>query len=152
MSGTSLRIGTTDVVLDGMVFSDNKLYAIGQEANATLYIVNQDTAALTSIGSLGIQNNSPFAALTVDANGQLFGAINDRLYSIDKTTGLASELNANVLDTGYASVSGLAFSPGSPMSPVPEPSTYGWAGAGMLLLVGFVRRKRAQTKTASVTA
>ncbi|HEY4249343.1 MAG TPA: PEP-CTERM sorting domain-containing protein [Lacunisphaera sp.] len=149
-SGTSMRIGTTDVVLDGMVFVGNKLYAIGQEADATLYLVDQNTAALTAVGSLGIQNNSPFAALTVDASGQLFGAINDRLYSIDKTTGLASELNADVLDTGYGSVSGLAFSPASPLSAVPEPSTYGIVGAGMLMLVSYVRKKRTQTKTATV--
>lgn len=144
MTGTSVRVGTTDVVLDGMVFSGGKLYAVGQESNATLYVVNQDTAALTAIGSLGVENDSPFAALTVDAHGQLFGAINDRLYSIDKTTGLASELSPDVLDTGYASVSGLAF------SPVPEPSTYGLAGVGMLMLVGFLRRKRARGKTATV--
>ena len=79
----------------------------------------------------------------------MFGAINDRLYSIDKTTGLASQLNADVLDTGYASVSGLAFSPA--MSPVPEPSTYGLAGVGMLMMVGYVRRKR-QTKIATAVA
>lgn len=145
-SGTSVRVGTTGVVLDGMVFSGNNLYAIGQEADAKLYLVNQDTAALSEIGSLGVQNNSLFGALTVGPNGALFGAINDRLYSIDKLTGMASELDPTVLDLGYSSVSGAAF------SPVPEPSTYGIAGAATLMLVGFLRKRRARAKAMPVAA
>jgi len=141
-TGTSVRVGMTDVVLDGLVFSGSTLYAIGQEAEAKLYVVNQNNAALTEIGLLGVENNSLFGALTVGANGTLYGAINDRLYSIDKLTGQASELSADVLDIGYASVSGAAF------SPVPEPSTYGLAGVAGLMLIGFVRRKRAAGKSA----
>lgn len=150
-TGTSVRVGTTDVVLDGMVFSGNTLYGIGQEADAKLYIVDQNTAALTMVGSLGVVNNSPFAALTISSNGALFGAINDQLYSIDKLTGTASALDPTVLDIGYGSVSGLAFS--SPASSnVPEPATYELQFAAVLLLGHFVRRKWMQSKASSLTA
>ena len=143
--GTSALIGNTAVPLDGMVFVGNTLYAIGQEAEATLYTVNQSTAALTAVGSLGIAKNSPFGALTLGADGKLYAAIDDRLFSINQMTGAASWVDANVLDTGYASVSGLAA---SGFQPVPEPSTYGLAGTVLLIGAGLVRRLRRKPPTA----
>ena len=142
-TGTSTRIGTTAVVLDGMAFVGSTLYGIGQEADAKLYIVNQTTAALTEVGALGVTNNSLFAGLAARSDGSLYAAINDQLFAINRTTGAAHSLDPTVLDTGYSSVSGLAF------SPVPEPSVYGAAGVGTLMLVAWFRRKRSQAKIAS---
>ena len=136
--GTSTLVGNTAVPIDGMVFIEGTLYAIGQEAEAMLYTVNQLDASLTAVGSLGIAQNSLFGALTVGADGKLYASVDDRLYGIDAMTGSASAVDATVLDIGYASVTGLA--PGA-FTPVPEPSTYGIAGSALLLLVGFFRKR-----------
>lgn len=138
--GTSALVGNTAVPLDGMVFVGNTLYAIGQEAEAKLYTVDQSTAALTEVGSLGIPKNSPFGALTLGADGNLYAAIDERLFTIDQVTGAAAIIDPNVLDIGYASVSGLAVA--GAFQPVPEPSTYGLAGVALLAVVGIVRRVR----------
>ena len=146
--GTSALVGNTAVPIDGMVFVGNTLYAIGQEGEAKLYTVDQTNAAMTEVGSLGISKNSPFGALTLGADGKLYAAIDDRLYSINPATGLASILNESVLDIGYASVSGLA--PAS-FQPIPEPSTYAIGGAALLVVAGIVRRVR-QSRAAAEPA
>ncbi|MFO1500653.1 MAG: PEP-CTERM sorting domain-containing protein [Verrucomicrobiota bacterium] len=112
---TSVRLGSTSVPLDGLAFDGATLFGLGQ-TDGTLYTVNQTTAALTAIGGPGFDKGSPFGAIAVAHDGTLFGAIDDRLYRIDKTTGLASALDPNVTDIGFSSVSGLAF------AAVPEPS------------------------------
>lgn len=137
--GTSALVGNTAVPLDGMVFVGNTLYAIGQEAEARLYTVDQSTAALTEVGLLGIPKNSPFGALALGADGHLYAAVDERLFRIDQLTGAAMMVDASVLDIGYGSVSGLAR---QSFQPVPEPSTYGLAGAALLVAVGLIRRFR----------
>lgn len=141
-AGTSVRIGSTSVTLDGLAFVGNILFGLGQEGDASLYIVDQNTAALTPVGMLGLMSGSPFAALASGPTGLLYGAVNDRLYSIDATTGLATEISASVLDFGFSSVSGLAIAPLAAVGAVPEPSTYGLIGGAFLMLGIFLRRIR----------
>ncbi|MFO1500630.1 MAG: hypothetical protein U1G07_19980 [Verrucomicrobiota bacterium] len=113
-AGTSIRIGSTGVPLDGLAFVGGTLYAIGQ-GEGKLFRVDTSTAALTEIGSLGLDQNSPVAGLAAAPDGSLLGAIDDRLVRIDTTTGLATPVDATTLDIGFSSVSGLAF------APIPEP-------------------------------
>lgn len=138
-TGTSMRIGSTNVTLTGLTFVGNTLYGLGKEADPSLYIVDQTNASLTAVGLLGISEGSPFGALTTGDNGQLYGVVDDRLYTIDAMSGHASIVSPDVLDLGFSSVSGLAF------APVPEPATYAMVGG--FLLVGIVLRRRfSQTK------
>ncbi|MFO1500631.1 MAG: hypothetical protein U1G07_19985 [Verrucomicrobiota bacterium] len=117
-SGTSVRLGTTGITIDGLVFDGAMLYALGQ-GEGKLFSVDPSTGATTSIGSLGVDQNSPVAGLTLANDGSLLGAIDDRLYRIDKTTGAASPVDPSILDIGFSSVSGLAA--GSPTgSSVPD--------------------------------
>ena len=139
-AGTSVRIGSTDVTLDGLAFVGDELYGIGQEGMPSLYRVDQSTAALTWVGSLGVQLGSPFAGLSVASTGELYAALDDRMYEIDPITGAATVVNMDVLDFGFSSVSGLAVGPIG--TPVPEPSTYGLIAAA--LLAGVAARRRWQ--------
>lgn len=141
-TGTSTRIGTTSVALDGMAFFGNTLYGIGYEAGPRLYTVDQGNGALTAVGSLGLELGSPFSALTFGASGQLYAALDDRLYTINRLTGAAAPVSALIPDFGFGSVSGLAAAPAPAVTPVPEPSTYGLLGAAGLGLVVWARRKR----------
>jgi hypothetical protein len=110
-AGTSSRVGTTSVPLDALAFDTNGvLYALGQD-DVNLYTVNQTSAALTTVGPLGVNMSSPYAGMTFGPDGTLYAAINDQLYTINKTTGEASVVSTNVLDFGFSSVSGLAFAP-----------------------------------------
>lgn len=112
MTGTSQRVATTSGPIDALAFDTNDtLYALGQD-DTNLYTLNTATGVETLVGPLGVSMSSPFAGMTFGANGRLYAAINDQLYTIDKTTGAAtaaSTLNTNVLDFGFSSVSGLAF-------------------------------------------
>ncbi|ATC64485.1 hypothetical protein CMV30_11265 [Nibricoccus aquaticus] len=145
--GTSTRIGTTSVVLDGMAFNGGNLYGIGQEGDAGLYLVNQTTAELTLIGLLGIKADSPFGALAFGADGALYTSVNDRLYMVDAMTGVAAEIDPLVLDIGFSSVSGLAAMAGA-SGAVPEPSTYGLMSAGACLVLVYLKRRK-QSKAAA---
>lgn len=149
-TGTSVRIGSTAVTLDGMAFVGSTLYGVGQEGTPSLYIVDQNTGALTTVGALGIASGSPFAALTASASGQLYGVIDDRLYWIDSATGAASVVDTDVLDLGFASVSGLAIVPS--LTAVPEPTTYGVFGAGVLLVCALLRRRAIKTEGVGLTS
>jgi hypothetical protein len=114
VAGTSQKIGTTSETIDALAFNTNNvLYALGQD-DVNLYIVNQTSGALTTVGALGVAMSSPFAGMTFGPDGTLYAAINDQLYTIDTTNGLATEVSTNVLDFGYSSVSGLAVQTPTP--------------------------------------
>lgn len=150
-TNSSMLIGNTgSVSIDGLAFIGSTLYAVGAPAftGYGLYMVNQTTAGLSLIGSLGVDMGSPFLGLSSRIGGGLFASIDDRLYTVNVGSGLATEVNSDpFVDIGYSSVSGLAqMNPNTPppITPVPEPSTYGlMAGAGLLLAV-FIRRKFAK--------
>ncbi len=119
--GTSVRLGTTGVPIDGLAFDANgTLYGIGQ-ADSTLYTINQTTGQATAVGSLGIDVKSPVAGMTFgpatsgSPNGDLYAAINDRLYRINTATGAATPVSTTVLNFNpyISSVSGLAFAEGA---------------------------------------
>lgn len=123
--GTSVRVGSTGVAIDGLAFdSQGTLYALGQDS-ATLYKINTTTAAATPIGSVTVGNaiiakNSPIGAITIapaNANGveEIYASINDRLYIIDPTTAQGRTATSNVINFGpfISSVSGLTFAPGA---------------------------------------
>ncbi len=116
-SGTSTRVGSSGQTLDGLAFVGNLLYATAQ-GDSNLYLVNQSNGSLFPVGSLGVDPNSPFQGLTAAPDGGLFAAINDRLYRLNPFTGAATEVNANIPDIGYSSVSGLVT------TAVPEPGVY----------------------------
>lgn len=139
-TGTSTLLAHTSVTLNGLAFVGDTLYGLSKDENPDLYIVDQTNGNLSLVGSLGIDVGSPIAALAANTSGGLVGVLNDRLYAIDETTGQATVVSNDVLDTGYASVSGLTA---IPSSPVPESSTYGIVGAlGLASLVVFRLRKR----------
>jgi len=136
-AGTSYRVGTTDESIDALAFDTNDvLYALGQD-DVNLYTVDQDSGAMTLIGALGVDMNSPFGGMTFGPDGTLYAAINDQLYIIDKSTGEASVASTNVLDIGFSSVSGLAFAPSpAQLILVKEAGGYTlyWVGSGYTLL------------------
>jgi hypothetical protein len=141
-TGTSTLLAHTSVTLNGLAFVGNTLFGLSKDENPDLYIVDQSTGDLSLVGSLGIDAGSPIAALAANGQGGLVGVINDRLYNIDSATGAASVVSEDVLDTNFASVSGLTA---IPASPVPEPSTYGILGA--LGLAGLVTARSLKRKT-----
>jgi len=120
--GTSARLGSTGVAIDGLAFdSAGTLYGLGQ-ADATLYTINQTTGAATAVGSLGVPVNSPIAGMTFGRpdppsfpNGELYAAIDDRLFKINTATGAATVVSADVLNFSplITSVSGLVFATGA---------------------------------------
>jgi len=108
-SGSSQKIGSSPLPIDALAFdAHDTLYALAQ-GEGVLYKVDQSTAGLTAVGNLGIAQNSPFAAMTFAADGTLVAVIDDRLYTLDKLTGMATPYDAMALDVGFSSVSGLAF-------------------------------------------
>lgn len=137
-AGTSMRIGSTAAVLDGMAFVGDRLYGIAQEGTPSLYLVDQDTAELTAVGELGIALGSPFSGLAGTADGSLYGILDDRLLMIDLNTGMATNVDENVLDVGFASTSGLAI--GRSISRVPDSHLYGALPLTLLLLITIRRR------------
>jgi hypothetical protein len=136
-TGTSSRIGTTDESIDALAFDTNDvLYALGQDG-VNLYTVDQNNAAMTMVGALGVNMSSPFGGMTFGPDGTLYAAINDQLYTINKTTGEASVASTNVLDIGFSSVSGLAFAPSpAQLTIIKEAGGYTlyWVGSGYTLL------------------
>ena len=136
-TGSSSLVGTTEESIDALAFdTNNTLYALGQN-DVNLYTVNQENGAMTMVGPLGVAMSSPFGGMTFGPDGTLYAAINDQLYTIDKTSGEASVVSTNVVDFGFSSVSGLAFAP-SPvqLTIIKEAGGYTlyWVGSGYTLL------------------
>ncbi|MDQ6807887.1 MAG: DUF4394 domain-containing protein [Verrucomicrobiota bacterium] len=113
-TGTSQRIGTTGVAIDGLAFdpTNGTLYGIGQ-GDCTLYTINQSNGAATAVATISVAFNSPISAIAFSPNGTLFANLDDRLYQVNKTTGAATAVSDTVLDFGVSSVSGLTFGPGA---------------------------------------
>ncbi len=123
-TGLSLELTGTTVALDGLALDGNNpstLYALGQgdsmaqdpaTVDTELYIVDQLSGALTPVGPIGVPQNSPVAGLTFAPDGTLYAAIDDKLYTINTSTGAATIVDAETPDFSFSSVSGLAFANG----------------------------------------
>jgi hypothetical protein len=120
------------------------LYAI-DSASGTLGIVSVPNSGgpINTVGSLGLGTNLNEAiGFDITATGAVFASITvggqSRLYSINLTTGAATNLGA--IGTGSTAYLGLTGA----TAPIPEPSTYALlaAGAGVIAL----RRRRAAKK------
>lgn len=109
LGGASQQIGASTFAYDALAFDRNdELYALGQ-GQGNLYVVNQTNASSTAVGDLGLALESPFAGMTFAANGDLYAAINDRLYTINPQTGAATAVDNEIVSLGFSSVSGLTF-------------------------------------------
>ena len=138
LAGTSTFVATTldsvgPITVDGLAFNpvNGLLYAL-TDADTRLYTLNPANGFLTPVGELGVTPNGGYGALSFNASGALFGAINNRLYSISTTTGAATVIG-NGFGTDFGNVSGAAF------GNVPEPSAAMLLAAGGL---GLLRRRR----------
>ncbi|HEY0370288.1 MAG TPA: hypothetical protein VGC85_11875, partial [Chthoniobacterales bacterium] len=111
-NGTSQRLGSTSVAIDALAFdSSGKLYGLAK-GDSSLYVIDQGSGATSVVGDLGITPGSPIGAMAFGPNGVLYASIDDRLYTINTSTGVASPVSSTVLDFGVSSVSGLVFAPG----------------------------------------
>ncbi len=102
---------------------------------------------MTLVGNAGLSIGSPVGALTFGTNGTLYATFDDALYSLSTTTGAATAIGDPNVGTGFASISGLAFSNNNlPINPsaVPEPASALLLAAGLGLLgARQLRRRRA---------
>lgn len=128
-SGTAVLLGHTSVVIDGLALSGSgtlptTLYALGQgedqgnigpaSAGPELYKVDPADGTLIPVGPTGVAQNSPVAGLAFSPDGTtLYAAIDDKLYTLDPSTGQATLVDANTPDFSYSSVSGIAFATGA---------------------------------------
>jgi hypothetical protein len=106
-NGAATIIGNMPVVMADIAFaSSGSLYGISFGGTSALYSINPMTAAATRIGiNTGVFVN----ALTFASNGTLYGAGNSRIYTIDVSTGLATQIGlGNTLGT-FTSAGDLAF-------------------------------------------
>jgi hypothetical protein len=123
--GTSTRIGSTGIAIDGMAFnSQGTLYALAQD-EAKIYTINTQTAAATVVGSItlgesALAKNSPIGGIAVapaDPQGlqEIYAAIDDRLFIVNPSTASARRASDDVINFGpnISSVSGLTFTSGA---------------------------------------
>jgi hypothetical protein len=109
-TGTVTMVGDMGVILSDIAFAPNgDLYGIGfveidNLAPSTLYKIDPLTAAVTTIGLLGLDGAN---ALVFGVDGTLYTAssIDIGLYSVNTSTGASSFLGT----TGFASAGDLAF-------------------------------------------
>lgn len=127
-TGTSVRLGTTDVAIDAMAFnSQGVLYAIGQ-GTSTIYTVDTTNGKMSALATIKdssgatVPMNSPIAGMTIGpanpAMGgveEIYASLDDRLVIINPMTGAARTPPGDIINFGplISSVSGLAFAPGA---------------------------------------
>ena len=107
-AGVFTQVGVTDTQLSGIAFSPSGvLYGISTDAT-TLFTINANTGALTTIGATGLDAGQS-DGLAFRADGALFLANQvSSLYTLDTGTGAASLVGA----IGNASVGTIAFDDG----------------------------------------
>lgn len=123
--GTSSRVGTTGIAIDGLAFnSQGTLYALGQDS-ATIYTINTLTAAATAVGPVTVAGaplakNSPIGGIAIapanpEGVEEIYAAIDDRLFIVSPTTAQGRVASNDVINFGplVSSVSGVKFTPGA---------------------------------------
>ena len=140
-TGLTTLIAHTADALTSIAFAANgTLYGLGQ-GDGNLYVVDPTTGATTLVGNAGVTIGSPVGALTFGVNGTLYATLDDTLYSLSTTTGLATAIGDPNTQSGFASISGLAFSNGVlPAAAVPEPASILLLASGVVGLVVFKGR------------
>jgi len=138
LAGTSTFVNTTldsigPITVDGIAFhpTNGLLYAL-TDADSRLYTLNPANGFLSPVGELGVVNNGGFGALAFNSSGGLFGVINNRLHTINTTTGAATVIGTG-FGTDFGNTSGAAF------GQVPEPSSALLVALGGLCIL---RRRR----------
>ncbi len=145
-TGTSTLITHTADTLSAIAFSSNgTLYGLGQ-LDGNLYTINTANGAMTTIGNVGLSIGSTVNSLAFSSGGTLYATIDDALYSLNTSTGAATAIGDPAMGTGFASVSGLAFTNGILPSAVPEPSSLVMLALGVVgpAAFGAFRKVRAR--------
>jgi len=130
-SGTSTRVGLTSAPIEALAFGpDGTLFGLGK-LNGNLYRIDTTTGATTLVGNTGVDVGSPIGALSFGPNGTLFATLDDKLFTLNLTTGAATAVGSidPFDDTGFSSISGLAIV-ASPLA-VPEPASVLLVGIGL---------------------
>jgi VCBS repeat-containing protein len=106
LTGARTVIGPLGIEMTGMAFDykTNTLFGIGYNSTAAssdLYRINNASGNATLIGTAA---NETLINLACDSAGNLYslGIDNDMLYSIDKTTGLGTQIGSIGFDASYA--------------------------------------------------
>ncbi len=142
-TGTSQLIAHTSDTLEAIAFGpNNMLYGLGK-LDGDLYVINPDTGAMSLVGNVGVSIGSPTGGITFGPNGALYATLDDTLYTLNTTTGLATAVGSadTTSYTGFNSISGLAFV----ATAVPEPSsliTLGLGATGVVVCLFHRRRSR----------
>ena len=137
-SGTSSLIAHTSDTLEAIAFGPGGvLYALGK-LDGNVYTVDPTTGVLTLVGNVGISIGSPTGGLTFAPDGTLFATLDDKLYTLDTSNGVATAVGSSdpTMDTGFSSISGLAF------AAVPEASSVISLAIGASAMIGLYVRGR----------
>ncbi len=119
-------------------------FALDPTTDTLATATSADFETFFTVGALGLD----FTGLSSldSADGRLFAALSEdfassALYTIDAATGAATRIDS--FGTG---ITALAFIPAPTSTAVPEPSTYGLFGAGMLVALLCMKRRKSSPR------